>query len=105
MPRETRPTARASKPTRPHNRGAIYSKRYAVSSSGITIPVPASSREMVVKNVGNQELQISFNNDLPTDFYPLLKDERTPTLQIIENTEIKAKAKNGSTEAVLLLWG
>ena len=106
MASEIKPTSRAENPTFPNGRGVVSVKKIEVNNSGtITVSIPAKSRHFVVKNIGNQDIELWFNSDPSTDFYVLFKNETTPIIDIIDTTVIHLKTKSSKSDVNILLWG
>jgi hypothetical protein len=104
--------ASGSKPSKKTDRtllnvgkGVVGAIKYTVTASWSSIPVPPNSKYFVLKNIGNVELRLNFNDDTDTNYYTLARDERTPSIQIVETTSINVKTIGGPTEATILFWG
>ena len=99
MGTETKPTARASNPTIPYNKGIIGARRHELTTSWSSVTLPAAINRGYLKNSGSVDIAIRFNSDSGANqLYPLAPNESTGLLFFRDNTTISARVSSGTGE-------
>jgi hypothetical protein len=66
---ETKPTARADNPTKPHTKGIIRARKWAATTTWASQVLGAKVKMGFLKNTGANNLRVRFNADPPPQFY------------------------------------
>ncbi len=84
--------------------GVIITKNLTPTKFTQKYVIPASISKVLIKNKGQTDIKICFDND--TEPYIIDRDEVLPTLEVkAEQTTIKYSSETGKGLLNLILWG
>jgi hypothetical protein len=110
MGHESKPTLRASDPTKPSQRGVVAVQRRDVPVTGITFTIPTKARWVVFQNGHpTNHLRFNFNSDGVTNFFTLPANSgalsRTHEIEITDSTDINLKGVDGDSVVEAIFRG
>ncbi len=85
--------------------GIIGSKRKAIPTGGTTISSPSRVSYVCLRNDGDTDILINFNNDSGTNYWTLKPGKELQRIEITTSTVLKAKAVTDASTLEAILWG
>ena len=109
MAEGTKPTPRASNPTRTsvqRTLGIITVRRGTVPSGGGSVAIPSKVREFYIKNAHDTvSFGLNFNSDGSSNYWTLHPGKETPLLKITDSITINAKGIGGDSTYEAIFMG
>ena len=101
----TKPSTRASDPTKPNTGSVIRTMRKPVTTDWNDQAIPGKVNNGVFRNAGTVEIHIRFNNQAAGQYWTLLPSEQTPAIKLGQDrTMLHYRSAAGTSVLECLLW-